>query len=103
VFTATYTNLAPVAIADASPQAGFNQHTVTFTGTASYDPDASALSYRWEFGDGQGADLPNITHAYGLGQYAAALTVTDTIGLSNTTWISISVSAGIWLPFLRGP
>ena len=50
---------------------------LTFTAHAT-DPDGDALSYSWNFGDGQtGSDI-QLTHAYGApGWYIALLTVSD--------------------------
>ena len=57
---------------------GQSCNAFTFDGSSSYDPDNDALTYRWDFGDGQTADGMRVTHAYEqAGEYRVALEVTD--------------------------
>lgn len=54
---------------------------VTFDGTASRDPDNEALSYHWDFGDGNKAEGAKVSHTYQQGgSYAATLLVDDGSG-----------------------
>jgi 6-phosphogluconolactonase (cycloisomerase 2 family) len=60
--------------------------TSTFSAAASYAPDGSVASYRWNFGDGQSqtTTVPNVTHHYSTpGQRTASVTVTDNEGCST--------------------
>ncbi|HUR41526.1 MAG TPA: PKD domain-containing protein [Verrucomicrobiae bacterium] len=80
-------NTAPVAVLDATPQAGLGPLTVTFDGRASYDADTevpdSVVNYIIDFGDGTGSSAsggatPVWTHTYDrIGLYNAKLRVTD--------------------------
>lgn len=72
---------APVAVIRADPTAGKPPLTVSFDGTASYDPDGSITAYRWAFGDGSEATGPKVSHTYtGAGLFAVTLTVEDNSG-----------------------
>lgn len=87
-------NEPPVALATATPTAGDAPLAVTFDGTASYDPDGSPLTYRWDFGDGTPlADGPQVSHTYttGGGEYAATLTVLDPQGATGSVTLPILV------------
>ncbi|WP_119462357.1 PKD domain-containing protein [Rhodospirillaceae bacterium SYSU D60014] len=56
---------------------------VTFDGSASVDWDDRLVEYRWDFGDGTGADGMNATHSFTkAGVYDVRLTVTDDSGSS---------------------
>jgi PKD repeat protein len=72
--------------ADHPPVAAFsssvNALSVSFDASATSDPDAGdALSYAWQFGDGNTGTGATPTHAYATGgNYTVNLTVTDTIG-----------------------
>jgi PKD repeat protein len=80
-YTATYINKPPSAIARAMPnQAPF---TVDFSAALATDPEDDALSYSWEFGDGELATVAAPAHRYAArGVYHARLTVADTLGAS---------------------
>jgi PKD repeat protein len=58
---------------------------VTLTATGS-DPSGSALTYTWDFGDGQsGVTGQTVTHVYGKpGTFTAVLTVRNAAGASAT-------------------
>jgi PKD repeat protein len=54
---------------------------VGFDGTRSYDPDGDALTYMWDFGDGQTGDSRTTTHVYKKGgTYTVKLIVNDGSG-----------------------
>ncbi|MFF5294475.1 PQQ-dependent sugar dehydrogenase [Paractinoplanes globisporus] len=79
-------NRAPVARAAASPDNGLGPLDVTFSSAGSADPDGTALSYAWSFGDGATSTQPNPTHTYaGNGAYRPTLTVSDGDKTSTAT------------------
>jgi PKD repeat protein len=56
------------------------------------DPDATALTYLWDFGDGTTSTDQNPTHTYAAGGvYNATVTVTDIGGLTSTSKVSVVV------------
>lgn len=91
-------NEPPIAMATASPTFGPLPLTVTFTGSASTDPDhGDSLSYAWDL-DGDGAfddsHKPNTHFTYNNpGRVEARLKVTDNHGLSTVS-PSVIVSPG---------
>lgn len=85
----------PVAIASATPTSGTAPLTVSFSSAGSYDPDGSAITYSWNFGDGSAVSTEaNPSHVYSAaGDYTATLTVTDVSGAASLAQLLISVSA----------
>jgi len=87
----TYPNQAPVASFTFSPTDPVIYEVVTFNASASYDPDGSIVSYRWDFGDGNITTVTNpiITHVYTTAastvNYTVTLTVTDNEGSTGFT------------------
>jgi PKD repeat protein len=82
----------PFAIFTPSPTTALTGITISFVGTASYDPDGTVVSYSWDFGDGSTASGATASHSYSIaGNYTASLTVTDNSGstASNTALIII--------------
>lgn len=73
-------------VADAGPDIVTDQSTITFDGTPSVDGDGHALSYAWDFGDGDTAAGAIVTHTYrDGGTFPVVLTVDDGTGLANAT------------------
>ena len=61
-----------------------NPLEMTADGRASSDPDGDAITFAWDFGDGQGATAPLATHTYSTANtYTVRLTVTDAHAASN--------------------
>ena len=88
-------NSAPVVQLGASPHQGSAPLEVTFSGSASFDPDGDAVTYAWVFGDGATSTLPDPVHVYTVpGSYTARLTVADGAGASASATTEILVSAG---------
>jgi hypothetical protein len=86
-------NASPVAVATAAPTSGRSPLNVSFTGSASTDPDGDPLTYEWDFGDGSAHSAQaNPSHRYTrLGRFVAQLTVSDGRGLTDTETVTISV------------
>jgi len=82
----------PIAVAGADVTKGKAPLTVRFDSAGSRDPDGSALTYAWDFGDGAASDRPDPSHTYvEPGVFVATLTVRDDQGLSGVAQIEISV------------
>ncbi|MFG1933915.1 PQQ-dependent sugar dehydrogenase [Mycobacterium sp. NPDC048908] len=90
-------NRAPTAVISATPDSGYADLAVQFSGTGSSDPESSALSYLWDFGDGGDADTstaitPTWTYTQN-GSYLVTLTVTDAGGKTNQATRQIVVGS----------
>jgi hypothetical protein len=81
------------------PVAGFtfvtNQLSATFTSTATdAESAATALKYKWTFGDGMTSTMQNPVHPYGTaGTYMVTLEVLDPGSGTSTTTQSVTVTA----------
>lgn len=83
----------PVANAAADNLKGTNPHTVHFSGSGSYDPDGTSISYSWNFGDGTVSTDANPTKTYTQdGAYTVELTVSD--GANNAQARPIIIEVG---------
>ncbi len=77
-------NNAPVA--NAGDDVATDKTIVAFDGSKSVDADGDALTYRWDFGDGQTASGQRVVHSYARpGLYPVVLVVDDGSGLRNAT------------------
>jgi thermitase len=84
----------PVASFTHSPLFPKPAETVTFNASGSTPDGGTIISYTWQFGDQNTTTTtdPIITHAYGLsGLYNVTLTITDSAGLTDSTWRMIYV------------
>jgi PKD repeat protein len=89
-------NQPPVARLSATPTSGEAPLNVSLDGSASTDPEAGALTYRFDFGDGtsQGPQSgATASHSYAAGSWTALLTTTDGAGQSDTATVVIQVTA----------
>lgn len=86
---------APTASAVFSPSAPLPGQTVNFNAAASTAAAGrSIVKYEWSFGDGTSASGMQVSHAYSTpGTYAVTLVVTDDIGRTGTTTVSVPVGA----------
>lgn len=87
-------NHPPVAVAESDMTSGKAPLTVSFFGDKSSDPDDDTLSFTWDFGDGTSSSdgMSNQTYIYNIpGTYIAALTVTDSQGITATADLEITV------------
>jgi PKD repeat protein len=89
-------NQPPTAVINATPTQGPVPLTVNFDGTQSTDPDPAdqgKLTYAWDFtNDGttdSTAATPSFTYT-SAGTFTAKLTVTDTLGATNSSTVTIS-------------
>ncbi|RKN28189.1 PQQ-dependent sugar dehydrogenase [Micromonospora musae] len=85
-------NRAPTARAAADKTSGAAPLTVAFSSAGSSDPEGSALTYQWAFGDGTTSTAANPTKTYTAnGTYTATLTVRDPQGATGSASVAISV------------
>ncbi len=90
-------NIAPVADFTYNPTYGSSPLTVFFDASLSTDYENSALTYAWDFGDGNTENGVNVSHTFNNNssnpqKYDVILTVTDAGGLSNTKTASVSLN-----------
>ena len=92
---ATLANLAPTAVAFARTAiTGAVPLVVVFSSNGSSDPEGTALSYSWNFGDGSVSTAANPGHTYtNAGSFDARLTVSDGTNSTLSTNLTIKVSA----------
>lgn len=91
--TALPSNQPPLAVAGATPKSGAAPLNVTFSSAGSSDPEGTALTYSWNFGDGTTSTSANPSHSYSLaGDYTAQLTVSDGTNTSVASTVAISVT-----------
>jgi PKD repeat protein len=84
-------NQVPEAELVVAPNFGPAPLTVHLDGRGSDDPDGDELTYFWDLGDGRFSVQPELDHVYtGAISYHGSLTVTDTIGESDTEHFLVS-------------
>lgn len=90
-------NRAPKAVITATPDSGYTDLAVQFSGAGSSDPEGSALSYVWDFGisgDGDTSTAVTPTWTYTEnGSYLVTLTVTDAEGKASQATHQIVVGS----------
>jgi glucose/arabinose dehydrogenase len=92
-------NTPPTAVIDASPSSGALPLAVQFDGTGTFDPDPAdqeSLDYEWDFTDDGTVDATTPTAQFTYttaGSYTARLTVSDTLGGSDTTTVTITAGS----------
>ncbi|WP_317196482.1 PKD domain-containing protein [Robertkochia flava] len=91
--TVTDPLVGPTALAAADVQSGEAPLEVTFTGSGSTSGGQPITAYSWDFGDGVTDSIADPLHTYqASGIYTAVLTVTDSVGLSDTDSLEITVT-----------
>ncbi|NUR70138.1 MAG: PKD domain-containing protein [Hamadaea sp.] len=90
-------NQPPAAVVEATPTSGKAPLTVAFNGANSTDNDPAdqgRLTYAWDFTNNGSTDstaaAPSFTYTAN-GTYTAKLTVTDTLGATNSATVTIQV------------
>jgi glucose/arabinose dehydrogenase/PKD repeat protein len=101
-------NQPPTAAISADKTFGGAPLTVTFSGAQSSDPEGDALTYDWDFGDGQtstGNATPTRQHTYSAnGSYTASLVVRDSKGnASEPASMRIDVGNSPPVPTIQSP
>jgi hypothetical protein len=92
---AVESNTVPPQSSNDGPYTGLQQLPVIMNGTGT-DADGDALTFSWNFGDGQTATGATVTHAYSTGgTYAVQLVVTDTRGLADTTSTTATIATPV--------
>ena len=82
----------PIAELQATPTNGASPLTVAFDGSASFDPEGGALTYLWDFGDGNTSTQAVVSHTYtNMINYTVRLTVSDPQNQTSTKTQVISV------------
>ena len=90
----TPANIAPIAVASATPITGDAPLEVQFSSAGSLDSDGTIVSYEWTFGDGNTSTEADPLHTYAAeGVYTATLKVTDNKGASKTATVEVTVNA----------
>ncbi|GAA4071089.1 PQQ-dependent sugar dehydrogenase [Actinomadura miaoliensis] len=86
------TGRRPEVSVSADRTSGGKPLTVRFSSAGTHDPEGTALTYKWDFGDGTTSTRPNPTHRYTKrGQFSPTLTVTDQSGKSATDSLLVTV------------
>ncbi len=93
VITPPSTGLVPQFTA--SPASPEDHQAVIFDASASTSTNATITQYRWDFGDGSTGSGITTTHSYNNpGNYIVTLTLTDSIGRTNSTSQTLTVGQG---------
>ncbi|WP_108718056.1 S-layer family protein [Miniimonas sp. S16] len=72
---------------------GVNELAVSVDGSASADPEGTALGFAWDFGDGAHATGATAQHTYAArGSYDVTLVVTDGAGKTATKTVRVTVA-----------
>jgi|GEM_PF-4468144 len=91
-FTAIYENLPPIARINYSPSGGVAPLSLTFDASTSSDPETPALTYLWDFGNGDTSTQINPSRTFSTPvSYIVKLTARDELGLEDQTTITILV------------
>ena len=85
----------PIANAG-GPYTGNVGQAIAFSGANSTAPSGQTLTYAWNFGDGTTGTGATPTHSYAkTGSFTASLTVTDSLGATNSTTVAVTVGNGV--------
>ncbi|MBQ4811122.1 collagenase [Pseudoalteromonas luteoviolacea] len=85
-------NKAPTAVVN-GPYSGAVGSDIVFSSQGSSDPEGQALTYLWQFGDGNQSSEANPRHSYNAkGEYTVSLTVSDPQGARATVSTTANVA-----------
>lgn len=89
-------NVPPVPVISLNHPFGNAGYPLVFNASASYDPDGTIVSWRWDFGDGTTATGRVVSHIYARGwtRYQpinVSLTITDDRGATSSTCVQVWV------------
>ncbi len=101
-----FSGSAPAATATAIRPSASTPYTVAFSSAGSSDPNGSALTYQWDFGDGATSTSANPTHTYsgtGVKTFTVTLTVTNALGLSSGSTIAVVVGGRLPVATITAP
>ena len=91
--TAIFQNLPPQAVAGFGLGSGPQSLVATFASEGSTDPESTALSWLWDFGDGATSTEPAPVHAYAApGSYGVTLTVVDSLGGTGQAGLTVQIA-----------
>lgn len=89
--TTSNANVLPVSD-PGNDRIGYNGYPVVMSGSDSYDPNGTIVSYSWNFGDGNNGSGETVDHIYASnGTYTVRLIVTDNDGATDEGTFSITV------------
>jgi PKD repeat protein len=67
--------------------------SVSFDGSASFDPDGTIVGYAWDFGDGSTGSGATPSHSYSIaGVYSVKLNVTDNTGSTAVSTQTVTIT-----------
>lgn len=87
----------PIAKSSADVLFGPSPLDVQFDGSASFDPNGTAITHFWDFGDGSTSTLINPEHLFtsatdGPESFNVSLTVKDSLGQTDTSRLLVSLN-----------
>ncbi|RIJ70548.1 DUF1349 domain-containing protein [Nakamurella silvestris] len=94
---------SPIAKAASNVDSGVAPLAVNFSSAGSVDPDGTALTYLWTFGDGQTSTQPNPTHSFAAGVFNVQLTVTDEDGKTGVSNLVVTSGNARPVVTITGP
>jgi PKD repeat protein len=95
----TFIPVAQVIADTEKAQVGAN---ISFSGSTSKDYDGRISSFAWNFGDGLAGTGERVDHVYSApGTYEVTLTVTDDMGATATSSVSVQITAIPALPTVK--
>jgi PKD repeat protein len=81
-------NVAPAVSVTTSDLEGLSPLTVSFDASGTTDQNGDALTFLWDFANGDTSPEPIVERVFKAGQYEVLLTVSDGI-VTDSTWFSI--------------
>ena len=83
-----------MAVASATPISGLAPLAVSFSSAGCSDPEGTALTFSWTFGDGATSTAANPSHTYqAAGTYGAQLRVSDGTNTATSSTLTITAAS----------